>query len=246
MPETVYLTQWIRDMLTSMVFDSREQMNLLLGDRVSHNDIYVTNATVPFKGETTSVSIGRIPGFDKILGAVLNANRIYRGMGLTWDRFVLFWCHSHPRLVGEIVPRGYEAWSVYEVPPQYDTERGNVIGVKDRDGNLLYFSLMDKNSQRGGDDLFIQQTADTWRTMEYTFFTRPSFRLIGKPMTGDGVEIDCFKYDPEMRLGKIRKIPIAEQVLTKEQLMKTILDPEKSLYNVEEQSGRVVLPYRRR
>ena len=62
MAEIVYLTQWIKDMLANMMFAKKEKMNLLLGDRVSHNDIYVTNATIPFEGEVNSVSLQRIPG----------------------------------------------------------------------------------------------------------------------------------------------------------------------------------------
>ena len=33
MAETVYITQWIKDMLTNMIFSDKEKTNLLLGDR---------------------------------------------------------------------------------------------------------------------------------------------------------------------------------------------------------------------
>src|SRR3989344_9151833 len=135
MAEIVYLTQWIKDMLANMMFAKKEKMNLLLGDRVSHNDIYVTNATIPFEGEVNSVSLQRIPGFERILGVVLNANRTYREMGLAWDRFVLFSCHSHPRLGGEIVQMGDEAWSIGDVPPEYEGSRGRLTSANDKGGN---------------------------------------------------------------------------------------------------------------
>lgn len=171
MAETVYLTQWIKDMLTSMVFGRTEKMNLLLGDRVSANEIYVANSTVPFEGEINSVSLERIPGFDRLLGVVLNANRTYREMGLNWDRFVLFSCHSHPRLVGEIVQRGDEAWSVNDVTSEYESLRGQVTSAKDKDGNLIYFGLMSKSDKRkGGDDIFMEHVANKWRQIEYQFW----------------------------------------------------------------------------
>jgi hypothetical protein len=232
-------------MLTNMMFAEKEKINLLLGDRVSQDEIYVTNATVPFEGEPTSVSLGRIPGFQNILGSVIYANRAFRERGGLWDRFVLFSCHSHPRLVGEIVPYGYEAWSVDDVPPEYESLRGRIISAKDRDDNLIYFSLKDKSDGKSGDDLFMEQVANKWRVIENQFWVHPPFHLVGKPMTRDAA-VDCFKYDPEMKLGKIRKIPIAPEVLTPEQLKKTIFDPNLSLYYVEEKTGKLVLPYRRR
>jgi len=245
MLETVHITQWIKDMLTGMVFGPREKMNLLLGDRVSHSDIYVTNATIPFEGEINSVSLQRIPGFERILGAVLNANRTYREMGLTWDRFVLFSCHSHPRLVGEIVQSGDEAWSIGDVPPEYEGSRGRITSANDREGNLIHFCFLDKG-RKGGDDLFTEQVADKWRIIEYQFWSHPPVHLVGKSMTRDGAQIDCFKYDPEMKLGKIRKIQIAEQVLTQEQLRKTILNPGENLYYADPKTGQLTLPYRKR
>tara|TARA_Y100000310_G_scaffold344655_1_gene458583 strand:- start:3046 stop:3789 length:744 start_codon:yes stop_codon:yes gene_type:complete len=246
MVETVYLTQWIKDMLTSMVFGPREKMNLLLGDRVSNLEVYITNATIPFEGEVNSVSLERIPGFERIIGAVLNANRTYREMGLNWNRFVLFSCHSHPRMVGEIVQRGDEGWSVNDVPPEYESIRGSVTSAKDRDGNLLYFGLMSKSDKRkGGDDRFIKMVADKWRIMEHQLWVHPPFYLVGKQMTKD-VAIDCFKYDPDMKLGKIRKIPIAPQVLTQEQLKKTILSPGDNLYYTDPRTDQLTLPYRKR
>jgi len=245
MAEIVYLTQWIKDMLANMMFAKKEKMNLLLGDRVSHNDIYVTNATIPFEGEVNSVSLQRIPGFERILGAVLNANRVYREMGLGWDRFVLFSCHSHPRFVGEIVQPGDEGWSVDDVPPEYESLRGRVTSAKDREGNLLYFGLKSKSDGKGGDDVFTHQVADKWSIIEYQFWVHPPFYLVGKPMTKDAA-IDCFKYDPEMKLGKIRKIKIADKLLTDEDLKRTILNPGENLYYTDPATGKLTLPYRKR
>jgi hypothetical protein len=246
MPETVYLTKWIKDMLTSMVFGEKEKMNLLLGDRVSHSDIFVTNATIPFPGEVNSVSLSRIPGFENLMGKVLEANLVYRQSGLKWNRFVLFSCHSHPRLVGEIVQPGDEGWSVDKVPPKYEESRGRATSVNDMDGNLLHFSLKSKSDGKGGDDIFMELVANKWRLIEYQFWSHPPIHLVGKPMTRDGAQVDCFKYDPEMMLGKIRKIRIADRLLTEDDLKKTILNPGENLYYTDPKTGKMTLPYRKR
>ena len=245
MPETVYLTREIKDMLVGMVFGKKEKMNLLLGERVSNNEIYVVNRTVPFDGEATSVSLKSIPGFDNILSAALIANQSFRQKGGTWDRFLLFSCHSHPRLVGEIVPGGYEAWSVDDVPKKYENVRGRVTSANDRNGNLLHFCLKLKSDGHSGDDVFFKLVAEKWSLIKHQFFVRPPIDLVGKPMTQE-VALYCYEYDPDMQLGKIRQIPIAKQVLTTEQLRKTILDPGLPLYNVEEETGKLVLPYKKR
>ena len=246
MAETVYLTQWIKDMLISMGIGPKEKMNLLLGDRVSNLEIYVTNAVVPFEGNVNDVSIENIPGFERLIGVVLNANRIYREMGLNWDRFLLFACHSHPRMIGEAVNLGDVGWSVNDVPPEYESLRGSITSVNDKDGNLINVCLLSKDDKRnGGDDRFMKMVADKWRIIEYQFWAHPPNYLVGKPMTRD-VAIDCFRYDPEMKLGKIRSIPIAPQVLTQEQLKKTILNPGESLFYTDPKTKQMTLPYRKR
>ena len=63
MAETIYLTQKIKDILTSMVFGRKEKIALFLGDRVSNNEIYVINWYGPAEGETTSVSLSSFSYF---------------------------------------------------------------------------------------------------------------------------------------------------------------------------------------
>ena len=244
MTETVYLTAQIKNTLSSMGFGLREKIALFLGDRVSDNAIYVTNTTGPFEGEINSVSLRRIFQFDFVMGAVVNANRNYReryGM----DKYVLFTSHSHPRNLGEIVLNGDQAWSVNDVTQQDDGLRGKVTYLRDKGNNLVLFALMENSDKRGGDDLHIIKIADGWRTAEYHFFVRPPAYRVGKPMTKE-IAVDCYKYDPEMRLGKIRKIEIAKELLTPADLGKTLLDPGKPLVLVERDGhGGFVLPYRR-
>jgi hypothetical protein len=245
MVETVHITQRIKDMLTNMVLAKKEYMTLALGERVSDTEIFVTNSTVPFEGDYTSVSPDAIPGFDSIVNAVLFANTSFRQRGGSFDRFNLFWAHSHPRMIGQVVRPGWEAWSVDDVPKKYEASRGRAMAIEDSGGNLLHFSLSDKSDGKSGDDVFFQLVAETYSTIQYTFFARPPAHLVGKPMTRE-VAIDCYRYDPSMVLGKIRKIPIADEVLTPPQLTRTLLDPSLSLANYSEESRRIVLPYRRR
>ena len=88
MPETIHLTQRIREILRSMV-GPKEKIALFLGERVSPDDIYVTNTTGAFEGEITSASLNRIFHMDYAVGAIMNANRSLRERG-SLDRFVIF------------------------------------------------------------------------------------------------------------------------------------------------------------
>lgn len=243
MAETVYLTQRIKDILINMVFGHKEKIALFLGDRVSNNEIYVTNVWGPAEGEVTSASLNSLLRMDYVVGAILNANKGYIDRHGVY-KYVIFTSHSHPRMPGEKVWRGDEAWSVDDVPPQYESQRGNVIAIEDKGSKLIYFSLKDKSDGKGGDDLFIKMTADRWRASEYQLFARPAPHLVEQPMTRE-VAIDCYKYDPEMSLGKIRKIEIADRVLTEQDLKRTLLDPNKLAVIQEEGTGNLVLPYRK-
>lgn len=227
-----------------MVFGDREKIALFLGDRVSPNEIFVTNTTGPFEGEATTVSLDRVFHLDYVIGAITYANRTFRERKLP-DKYILFTSHSHPRNVGEIVMPGYEAWSVDDVPPQYDKDRGRVIQERDLDGNLIYFCLKQISDGKGGDDIFLRMTADRWRAIEYHLFVRPRPYLVGKPMTQDGVAIDCYRYDPQMRLGNVRKVEIADRLLTPQNLTRTLLDPEKTIVVKHPEVEQLVLPYRR-
>lgn len=227
-----------------MGFGAKEQIALFLGDRVSENEIYVTNTTGGFVGEVTSASLGKIFHMDHVVGAIINANRHFREKGLA-DKYVLFTSHSHPGIIGGIVNPGYTAWSVDDVPPEDNGLRGRVVSRNDQNGSLLYFSLKTVSDGEGGDDLFMRMTADRWRAIEYHLFVRPAVYLAGKPMTKDGVAIDCYKYDPQMRLGKVIKIKIDEQLLTAQDLMRTALDSTKPIVESHPTTGNLVLPYRR-
>lgn len=245
MAETVYLTQKIKEILTNMCVGTREKMALFLGDRVSENEIYITNTTGAFEGETTTVSLDRIFHMDKVIGVIINANRYFRERGLS-DKYVLFTSHSHPAIVGEIVYPGIEAWSVDDVPPEDNELRGRGVSRNDLDGSLLHFSLKTVSDGKGGDDIFLQMTADRWRAIEYHLFIRPSPYLVNKPMTQDGVAVDCYRYDTQMRLGKIRRIEISPRLLTPQDLMRTLLDSTKVIIETEKSTGNLILPYRRR
>ena len=86
-------------------------------------------------------------------------------------------------------------------------------------------------------------TANRWRVAEHHLFTRPPPNRVDRAMTRE-VAIDCYKYDPEMILGKIRKIDIAERVLSAEDLTRTLLKPNELAVLQEEGTGNLVLPYR--
>lgn len=242
MPETAYLADGIRNILKSMT-GPKEKIALFLGERVSDDEIYVTNTTGAFEGEATSVSIDRIFHADHTLGAIINANRHLREREDD-GRFVVFACHSHPSLQGEIINRGATAWSVDDVPGEYEGLRGTYVQLRDRGGSLISFMLKDVSDGKGGDDIFMEMVANKWRIIEYQFFVRPPDHLAGKPMQGE-VAVDCYRYDPQMRLGKIRKIPIAEKALNPQDLMKTILDSTKIIWEIDKTTGYLVLPYRR-
>ena len=242
MSETVHLTENVKRILTNMVFGYREKIALFLGDRVSDKEIYVINWWGPSEGEVTSVSLNSLLNMDAVIGAILHANRSYRERyGL--DKYVIFTSHSHPSMLGQTVRPGDEAWSVDNVPPRYHSSRGYGIREKDRHGNLIYFSLKTHSDGKGGDDVFMEMTADTWRVAEYHLFVRPPVHLVNKPMTRE-VAIDCYKYDPEMILGKIMKVDISERVLTPKDLERTLLDPNELVVVQEKGTGNLVLPYR--
>lgn len=243
MAETIHLTQKIKDILTSMGFGSKEKIALFLGERVFPEDIYVVNTTGPFEGEITSASLDRIFHMSYVVGAIINANRPSRERG-SLDRFLIFVCHSHPGTVGEIVNPGYIGWSVDDVHPEYEGSRGKLIQLRDKGNNLVYLMLKRQSDGKDGDDIALEQIANQWRIVDYEFFVRPSSHLAGKHFTGE-IDIECYRYDPQMRLGKIRKIPIAENPLTPRELMRTLLNPEKVIVETEKETGNLVLPYRR-
>lgn len=245
MAETVYLIQRIKDMLTNTVFSTKETSLLLLGDRVSQKEIYVVNTTVPFEGQETSTSIDKIPGFDMIIRVVRDANTIIKQQNHSdEDKYILFFAHSHPQLLGQIVQPGYDAWSVNEVPPDYEASRGSTLREFDRDGNLLYFSLARDSTNRGGDDIALEKYAKEFG-ITYTFFVRPPSHLVYLPMRRE-VAIDCYKYDPRAKIGKIRKIQISPQILGSQELLRTLLDPNKYIFESDQKGGHIVLPFRRR
>ena len=235
--------QRIKDMLTSMGFGTKEKIALFLGERVSPEDIYVVNTTGPFEGEITSASLDRIFHMSYVVGAIINANRPSRERS-SLDRFLIFICDSHPGIVGEIVNPGYIGWSVDDIPPEYEGSRGTLIQLRDRGGGLVYFMLKQQSDGKGGDDIALEQVANQWRIVDYELFVRPTPYLANKPFTGE-TDIECYRYDPQMKLGKIRKIPIAENPLTPRELMRTLLNPEKVIVETEKDTGNLVLPYRR-
>tara|TARA_Y100000031_G_C8038721_1_gene300665 strand:- start:232 stop:666 length:435 start_codon:yes stop_codon:yes gene_type:complete len=130
-------------------------------------------------------------------------------------------------MLDQIIKPGLEAWTVADVPERYENSRGGLLAIEDRGGNLVHLNLMGASDDKRGDDVSFQETAERYGTIEYEFFVRPPPHLIGMPMTRE-VAIDCYRYDPTM-VGKIRKLPIADQVLTEHQLTRTILDPRLSL-----------------
>ena len=244
MAETIHLTQRIKEVLLYMGIGQREKIALFLGERVSPDEIYVINTTGPSEGEPTSVSLERIFHVNQTLGAIQNANRYLSERNGQLDRFVLFESHSHSLNIGDIVEPGYTAWSVDDVPPEYNELRGKVTGFNDRGGSLIHLSIKKASDGKGGDDISLEETANKWRLIEHHLFVRPAIYLSGRPMTKEGVDVDCYKYDPQMKLGKIRKIEIAQRTLTPQDLMRTILDQSKPMVVVEEGSGNLVLPYR--
>lgn len=257
MAETIYLTKGIRNVLASMCFGAKEKIALLLGDRVSKDEIYVTNTTGAFESGIRLANLEDIPQLWGILTAVRNANIYFNKRNLP-DEYLLFLAHSHNCIVGQIVNPPDVAWTCYDISAQYESFRGKVIKEKDLGKNEIYFYLQPK-SEMSGDDKLLEMTA-AWggptknilignrkyplNIIEYYFFIHPPQHLVGKPMTNE-VAIDCFKYDPQMALGKIRKIAIAQKVLTQNDLVKTLLDPTKPIVVAEEGTGNLVLPYRR-
>ncbi len=244
MAETVYLTSEIRKTLTEMPIGPKEKILFLLGERISHDTIFVTNRTTPFTDRFTSASLEKIPEWDRIINVVIMANMPFRAVGQ--NKFILFVSHSHPVQVGELVNRGYTAWSVGNVPQKYSQNRGSVISVPDKNNNPILFSLAmeDKSS---GDDRAMEYTGHKADFANYHLFVRPAphtanRRFMGNP--GD-IAIDCYKYDPEMILGKIRKIEISPHDLNEDDLLKPALLPGL-LTEYDEKLKRMVLPYRRR
>ena len=241
MAEVVYLTQRIRDILNGMV-GPREKIALFLGERVSDNEIYIINTTGPFEGEINTVSLNEIFHMNYVVGSVMNANMAFRQKG-SLDRFVVLTCHSHPGIVGQIVNAGYIGWSVDDIPEEYTNTRGALIQLMDKGNNLVHLMLKPQSDGKTGDDVALEQVAGQWRIVEYEFFVRPAPHLAGKPFTGE-VDIECYKYDPQMRLGKIRKVEISSKALTPQDLLRTILDPSKVIIEVEKETGNLVMPYR--
>ena len=242
MTEKIYLTQRIKEILTEMGFGPKEKIALFLGDKFSKDEIYVTNTTGAFEGEATSASLDNIFHVDKVLGAVINANRPFRERNLR-DKYVLFASHSHPRNIGEVVNPGYIGWSVDDVPSDYENLRGRVVQIKDLNGNQIYFTLKSVSNGKDGDDRFMEGVAGRKRLKEFHFFICPTSNIARKKFTGE-VAVDCYKYDPQ-GIGKIRKVEIAQQLLTTKYLQKTLLDPQKVvIVETEKDTGNLVLPYK--
>ncbi len=242
MNETVFLTQLVKDTLNNMIFGPKERIAIFLGDRVSENEIYVTNASPAFEGDVSSVSLKHLYKFDFIIGAVMNANKILRESNMV-EKYMVLIAHSHPAEIGKIVEPGHEAWSVDDVLPKYEGYRGTVTGFNDRGGCLVHFSVKIKSTGKSGDDIALRQVAEEWNIIEYEFFVRPPIHLVGKPMTSE-VAVDCYKYDPHMELGKILKVKISNHILNSKDLNKTLLNPTKSVFVIHPKTGNMVLPYR--
>ncbi|GEM_PF-1832276 len=246
MAETVYLTNEIRKMLTEMIIGQREKILILVGERFG-DQIYITNRTIPFEGNFDSVSLTRIPGWDFILNAIDRANAPYKSQigENSQTRFIIFYSHCHPIEYGQIVNPGLVAWSIGGVPPKYESYRGRVITLPDKNGNEIKFCLTMAGDDRGGDDLSIQHVADRWRLIEYHLFVRPAPHTAGRRFSRnlDDIAVDCYKYDPEMILGKIRKVNIAQRDLSESDLVKTILKPGPLTEN-DPDTGKMVLAYR--